>query len=198
MLPWARTFQWGSDLFLHKPKPETTPQTPVQSLWMRRRGESTPKFCLSHPGASSLAQKGNEWRACKDCCLFIQSASALWSKTASDRNGQHPGLSHSPGAAGLTQRHDWGLWCPSRASLLLCPFVLAPGGRRWCAHVAGWCCGEQRVFKAPSDPSGLESARDEPNASWGGSIFGCRTVGMGLQAASCWQGFGGIIISGIL
>lgn len=77
-------------------------------------------------------------------------------------------------------------------------FVSAPGGMQWCAYVAGWCWGGQRVLKDSLDQLGLKSGRDEPNTSQGGSIFGCSTVRMRLQAASCWQSFGGIIISGIL
>lgn len=37
----------------------------------------------------------------------------------------------------------------------------------------------------PAAAGGLRSLETEPNTSQGGSIFGCRAAGIGLQAASC-------------
>lgn len=45
-----------------------------------------------------------------------------------------------------------------------------------------WSCG--RMKPPPAEALSLLS-REEPNTSQGGSIFGCRAAGIGLQAASC-------------
>lgn len=110
--------------FVHKPKPESALWTRVQSSGCA--GEVNPPS--STPSCVPGLREWVEWMACKGCCLFIQSASTLWSKTVSDRNGQHPGLSHSLGTAGLTQRCSCGLWCPSRVCLPLFQLQDACGG----------------------------------------------------------------------
>lgn len=69
---------------------------------MCKRGESALKSSSPFPGEGSLAQEsGRGESVCKDCSLFIQSASVLWSKARSDQNRQSPGLSHSHGSGKL-------------------------------------------------------------------------------------------------
>lgn len=198
---------------------------------MQKRQNCPQVLCLLSRGRAAWLRSQQGESACKDCCLFIQSASASWSKAQSDRNG----LSHSHGTGRLNLAHSTlglgalmpGVTCVSTAATLCSKqwwaFGVVLGGKRkggktsdvldtvkldlvqsaggLCLYYSAGPCAlpmSHLMWGSLQLLGGPLFSRDKPNTSQSGSIFGCCAAVIGLQAASCWQGFGGIIISWIL
>lgn len=216
---------------LHKSKPEITPQTSVQSLWMCKRGKSALKSSIFFPWGGypgSGVKEGGKVTA--RTVAFLYNLHQLHDQRLKVTGiGRFLGFPVHTAQAGLTlpaQHWDSGLSCKeSRASPPFWLFVPGSGvPLGWCWGEAPWrknlgCFGHIKacelvqnagcVWLSPVLVHAWAAVRcDEACSCWG--LYSVETsqiphrvalslaAGIGLQAASCWQGFWGIIISWIL